>query len=345
MKAINKSIIVIISLFFISCSTEDNDIEVAKENPIEESVDILDLVKWQKIADTPVPNFQAHIVHENKLFSLSIKDTYVFDFELAQWTLLATDSDSVFPNYGLGGLKVNFIRNEKWNMFTEKGLYEFDFQLNKWSVIKEFPQVNGLFSISGFYVEEDIAIYFLDKSNGNDTIYKYDLLTNELLSHSNYINTGDRGETYNGSLKVENSYYYITPGSGTGRSNEILISKFNEDFTTLVPVGNFVTENDMANSVAVQYGNYIIFGLGGTATLDSSTGIITDIRPTLKFYAYDTVNDVFTEMSSPFYESCWAANVIVHNNEYYLINGHTIKNQKVELRTKIEKIEFNFITQ
>lgn len=345
MKLINLSVLLIIGMFLLSCSKEDNtnDSNSEVDTPIAERVEVLNLINWETIADTPVENFDSHIVHENKLFSFSDKDTYVFDFESANWTLLATDADNVIPNISYG-TKVNFIRNGKWNMFTERGLYAFDFELNNWSVIKAFPQSNGLFAIAGFYVEEDMAIYFVDNSNGNDTIYKFDLETNELILHGEYDNMGDRGSTYNGSLVVNNSYYHVKPDNGTGSSNKILISKFNDDFTNLTPINELITENDLDSSVAIKYGNYIIFGQGGVPSADTN-GMITSDNATLKFYAYDVINDVFTEMPTPFYESCWGAEIVVQNNEFYLINGRTIKNQKGEARNKIEKIEFDFITQ
>ncbi|AIZ40957.1 hypothetical protein [Cellulophaga baltica] len=347
MSAVSKSIFLIISFIIISCSSEDSGSDRGDkidENPIAEPIDVLNLVSWHKIADTPVNEFNAHIVYQDKLYSLSERDTYVFDFILAEWTLLASDTANILSNFS-SGLKINFIRNGKWSMFTQRGLYEFDFELNSWSVIKQFPLANGLFSISGFYAEQDEAIYFLDKSNGNKTIYKFDLTTNELEEYSTYINTGNRGDCYNGSLTLDNSNYYVTPSSGTGRSNEIIISKFSEDFTSLISVNNLVTENDLDSSVALQFDDYIIFGLGGIPTVDGADGTVTYAKSTLKFYAYDTLSTVFTEMSTPFYESCWGADVVVYNNEYYLINGRTIKDEKTEFRNKIEKITFDFTTK
>tara|TARA_R110002074_G_scaffold59183_2_gene144275 strand:+ start:68062 stop:69120 length:1059 start_codon:yes stop_codon:yes gene_type:complete len=351
MKLINLSILFTIGMFLISCSKEDSnndsnsgvanpDTEV--DTPIVEQIEVLNLIKWEIIAETPVEKFDAHIVHGNKLFSLSNQSTYEFDFESANWTLLATDTENVLPNISYS-TKVNFIRNGKWNMFTERGLFVFDFELNNWSVIKEFPQSNGIFATAGFYANEDNAIYFVDNSNGNDTIYKFDLVTNELLLHGEYVNVGDRGSTYNGSLVVNNSFYHVKPANGTGTSDKISISKFNDNFTNLNSINELITENDLDGSVAINYGNYIIFGLGGVPSSDAN-GMITSDSTTLKFYSYDVINNVFTEMPTPFYESCWGAEIVVFNNEFYLINGRTIKNQQGEARNKIEKIEFDFIT-
>lgn len=340
MKVVYQSIFFIISMFLISCSSDEskNENNLEDENPTEEPIKVLNLVNIEKIADTPVSIFRSHIVHNNKLFSVSYNDTYVFDFELATWTLLDTNTENVFLNYRFGDPVVNFIRNGDWHMFTESGLFVFDFELSKWSVVKAFPQTNGLFSTAGFYIEEDMAVYFVDNSNGNDTIYKFDLLTNELLMHGEYVNEYFSGNTYNGSLVLSNSYYHVKP-----RSQGIIISKFNEDFTDLSLINDFDTKTYLINSIAISFENYIIFGLGGSATQDAN-GNITKDDSTLKFYAYDTVNDSFAEMPSQFYESCRGAEVVMYNNEFYLINGSTIKNQKSEYRNIIEKLEFDFIT-
>lgn len=350
MKVVNKSIFFIITMFLLSCSSKDDNTdnitndenqvdEPQVDEPIVESKEVLNLINWETISDTPVEIFHSHIVHENKLFSLSYKDTYVFDFELATWNLIATGTNNVLPVNGFGIPAINFIRNGKWNMFTERGLFEFDFELKNWSVIKGFPQVNGLFTTQGFYVEEDLAIYFVDNSNKNETIYKYDLETNELILHSEHDNEGSNGITHNGSLLINNTYYHAKP-----YSNGFIISKFNEDFTDLSLINSITANSSLSGSIAVPYGNYIIFGQGGAPTFGSD-GMLESFNPTLKFYAYDTVNDVFTEMPSPFYESCRGAKVIVYNNEFYVINGFTIRNQKSEARNIIEKIEFDFVTQ
>lgn len=338
MKIINKSIFFIIIMFLMSCTTENdtNNSITNEENQIEEPIQVLNFVNSQKIADTPVERFDSHIVHENKLFSLSDGDTYLFDFESANWTLLSTDN--VLSDYEFGVPVINFIRNGKWNMFTEKGLFEFDFVLLNWTVIKAFPQVNGLFTTAGFYIEDDNAIYFIDKSNRNDTIYKFDLLTNELLNHGEYVNEGDRGTTYNSALALNNSYYHMKQSL-----NGFSIFRFSEDFTDLSFTREFASKNDFSGSIAMSFENYIIFGLGGSIGVDTN-GLVIDDDSTLEFYAYDTIKNVFSEMRTPFYESCKDANVVTYNNEFYLINGRTVKDEKSEARNIIEKIEFDFIT-
>jgi hypothetical protein len=333
----------------MSCATEDNNSDVNSEDEnVEEPVEVLNFINSQKIADTPVDFFDSQIVYENKLFSLRDKDTYVFDFELVTWTLLETNAENVFPTNGFNGEAINFIRNSKWNMFTERGLFEFDFELNNWAAIKVFPSLNGLFSTSGFYLEEDLAIYFIDHSNGNNTIYKFDLVTNELLNHGEYVNVGNRGITNNGSLVINNSYYYLRPvvatGASVGRTDGILISKFNEDFTSLNTINQLKVDNFVSDGVAMSYKDDIIFGLGGDLSIDTN-GLVKDVSATFKFFTYNTINDSFTEMATPFYEYCGRADIIVYNDEFYLINGITIKNNKTEFRKKIEKLEFDFITQ
>ncbi|WP_435262215.1 hypothetical protein [Tenacibaculum sp. nBUS_03] len=336
MKIFSKLLFFIFLPPFIACSSEaiDDNKNTDEPSPI---VKVLDIVNSEKIADTPSLNLNTHIVHKDNLFSVGEKSTYMFDFQAASWTLISTDNKT--PNGGAGS--INFIRNEKWYMFTVNGLYEFNFSNKEWKTIKSISNSTGLFSAEGFYIEADQAIYFTSPENSNTNIYKYNLITNELSTHKVNGSIGlYGGVTYNNSLIINNTYYNIRPSANT-----ITISKFNEDFTSLTTINTFKGKQgiDFSQSTAIKYGNYIIFGLGGVPTVDNNNSIIND-PSVLSFYYYDTVNEVFTEMPTPFYESCRLGSLITYKNEFYLIDGKTIKNKKNLLRNKIEKLEFDFVT-
>lgn len=339
MKHLSLIASLLIFICLVACSKDSKNIddEPIDENQMkneEEPIELLNLINWTKIADTPAQRFRAHIVHKDKLFSVSDKETYVFDFQTADWTLLGTDSD--LPDLWNGGQTINFMRNGKWYMFNRRAFYEFDFDLKDWQVIDSFSQSNFL-STEGFYVEEDNALYIVDQVNNNDKIYKYDLLTNELMVHGSFISENHRGWTFNSSLLIDNSHYYIRP-YGHLNDKGILISKFQEDFTNLVSLNIYEFEKEMDDSVAMSFGEYIIVGLGGTSSAEYD-------YTSKKFYAYNTTNNELTEMPTSFYESCFGADIVEYKNEFYLINGSTIKNQNIEFRNTIEKLEFDFITQ
>ncbi len=335
MKLIKRSVWLVISLLSVACSSDSTDATPTEAIDEEVEIEVLDLVNVQTIADTPIPDFDSFLVFRDKLYAVKAKDTYVFDFTLTTWSFLGTDTD--MPNFLDSGF--SFLRNGKWNLFTGGGLFEFDFDLEDWKVIDLFPQSNSLFYVNGFYLESEEALFFTDRANGNDTIYKYDLLTNELILYSTYNNEGYHGGIANNSFVVNGSHYLIE----LERSNLPSIYKFNDDFTELNSINNYSIENQLDGGVAMNFENYIIFGLGGIPTSDGEN--ITRDPSTLKFYSYDVVNNIFAEMQSSLYESCRAANLVTYNNEFYLINGRTIKNQKSEARNSIEKIEFDFITQ
>ncbi|WP_234859494.1 hypothetical protein [Aquimarina aquimarini] len=340
MVLIKRVIWLIIVLFSVACSKDDtNEGPSQNENEeVEVLEDILDIVSIETIAETPIPKFDSYIVRGDEAFFVKGKDTYVFDFRSATWTFLGTDTD--MPDYLDLGQGVSFIRNGKWNLLVDKGLFEFDFNLQDWQVIDLFPQVNGIFSVEGFYIEADNAVYYVDPSNGNEIIYKYDLLTNQTSSYSTRVNDGAYGTISNNAFIVNNSFYYLTLGDW----NNMLVSKFNEDFTTLDIINDYETEYFLDSSVAMLLDDNIIFGFGGVPSVDNNETVIY-APSTLKFYYYNITKNTFTEMPTPFYESCYGAMVVSYNNEYYLINGNTITNKKIEARNTIEKIKFDFVKQ
>ncbi len=338
MKLLARSVCLFVIIFLTACSSESAneatipvDDEVAEEETPKE---VLDLVNVQTIANTPIPGFDSFLVFGDKVYTVKAKDTYVFDFTLATWSFLGTDQDMPdFLNLG-----ISFLRNGKWNLFTEGGLFEFDFDLEDWKAIDRFPQANGIFYTDGFYIAAEEAIYFIDRANGNDTIYKYDLQTNELISHSSYDNKGDYGGISNNTFTINGSNYLLKLEAYT----QPAIYKFNDDFSELLFVNEYRTEDQLDGGIAMQLGNYIIFGLGGIPSANGD--VITSDPSTLKFYSYDVLNDVFAEMPSSFYESCRVANLVTYNNEFYVLNGFTIKDQRSEARNTFEKIEFEVVT-
>ena len=339
MKLLKIKVSLILIILLCSCSKENSGKDINSEDEtavMEESVEILDFIGAEIIAETPVPDFNTHVVFGDKLYSISMEDTYAFDFDLAKWTLLTSDSETPSTDFDYG---IDFMRNGKWNRFMKNGLYEFDFDLLDWTEIKKIPFLPyEIFSAEGFYVEEDDAIYFIDQVNSKDEIFKYDLISNELIIHSTFSEEGGWFPVSKSSFKINDTYYVVSLSA----RNTMKISKFDENFTTFETLNKQQIANSFDTGVAAQFENNIVFGLGGVPSADSDN--IIDFDPSnLKFFLYDTDKNIFSEMPTPFYESCRAARLVTYNNEFYLINGATIKNSQSEIRNTIEKLEFGYI--
>lgn len=338
MKIIVKGILLFLTFITLSCSSEvDNDsMPIIDNTPIEkEVIEGLDFVGATLVEDTLDKSFSACFVHEDKMYATAEDETYMFEFATNTWSLLATDVDTPDSDFELG---INFIRNNKWHRLIRKGLFVYDFETANWERVKLLTNTLGIFSNEGFYVEEDDAVYFVDQTNGKENIFIYDLLSNELSIHSTYVNDGGWYPISTNAF-TKNDTNYIVSLSGW---KSMKISKFNDDFTTFETINNFGTENHLDDSVACQYGDYFIFGLGGVPTGDGEGNIISD-PSTLNFFYYNILNNTFGTMSTPFYESRRSAQLVTYNNEFYLVGGYTIKNGKSEITTKVEKLEFKIV--
>lgn len=338
MKTLFKITYLFTLILFFSCSSED--VNQPDTDPIdettEESKEVLDLVDIDTIATTPDSNFYSFIVHEDKLYTVKAGETQVFDFNTSKWTLIVNDAD--MPSYYDTG--ISFIRNGKWNLLTSKGLFEYNFELKDWKVLDRYSGSKSIFYLQGLYVESEDMVYFIDQANGNDNIYKYDLKQKEYIIHSTFENNSSNGEIQNGAFTIDGIHYILKLED----YNEIGIYKFNEDFSELKLVNNYRTEKFLDSSIALQYGNYIIFGLGGIPSADNND-IITHDPSNLKFYAYNVKKDSFSEAPTQFYQSRRNAKLVTYNNNFYLINGFTIENKKSKKVNLIEQIEFNFVKQ
>ncbi|WP_127141997.1 hypothetical protein [Flagellimonas marinaquae] len=332
-------------VLFIGCSSGDSneilnpdaaeeETESPIENPNPSNEGVLDLVSVQYVADTPKLAMDLHLVLGNSLYSIKGQDTYVFNFDTTVWTYLGSDPD--LPNFIASG--ISFLRNGLWTIFTSRGLYEFDFSLQDWKAIDVFP-LNENFYISAFYIEEQDAIYYVDPANGNRTIYKYLLDTNESIAQGGYGLNGNFSLVSPNTF-VHNNGYYITYVT----DEEVFeVHKFSSDFTKLEMVNSYNVGHSLDNGVAMLFEDYIIFGLGGVSNLNEDLSV-TFLRSDRRFYFYDLVNDKFLDIPSYFYEGRMNASLVTYNNEFYLINGFTIENNQNEPKLSMEKLKFNHVT-
>lgn len=340
MKHIWKGISFIFTITLMACSSnEDSDIisTIDPDPIVEEPVATLDFVNAEFVAETPSTDLNTCFVHNDKMYATAGDETYVFDFGQKAWSLLTIDADTPKTTFDIG---FNLIREGKWYRLIRKGLYVFDFELNDWEVIKSFPLSDSVYSILGYYVESDDAVYLVDKINRREIIYKYDLLTNEFIAHSTFENNAGWYPISENAFIINDTKYVVHLSNW----NKMKVSKFNEDFTVFKSINELETENYLDESVACQFGENIIFGLGGVPTSDAD-GNITRDPSTLNFYFYNTITDAFGTMSTPFYESCRDAHLVTYNNEYYLVGGRTITNNKSEPRITIEKLQFEVVEQ
>lgn len=339
MKILLKTISLLTLLFFLSCSSEDvnqPNSEPTGNETNEQQKEVLDLIKVDTIATTPDLNFYSFLVHQDKLYAVKSGETQVFDFSTSKWSLLVNDTD--LPSYYDTG--ISFIRNGKWNLLTSKGLFEYNFELKDWKVLSWYSGSKNIFYLQGLYIESQDMVYFIDQANGNDDIYKYDLKKNEYIVHSEFNNIGNYGEIHNGAFTIDGIHYILKLDS----YNKMGIYKFNEDFSELTLVNNYSTKKFLDSSVALKYGDNIIFGLGGIPSVDNND-IITHDPSNLKFYSYNVKNNLFSEAPTQFYQPRRNAKLITYNNNFYLINGFTIKDKKSERMNLIEKIKFDFVKQ
>ncbi|WP_155941657.1 hypothetical protein [Maribacter sp. Hel_I_7] len=338
MKNIGKSVCFILAIISMACSSSDDATVTAPVEAIPEEiapVETLDFVNAEFVADMPVSQFNTSFVYDDKIYATVEDETYAFDIGSKTWSLLTTDTDTPKTTFDIG---LNFIRDGKWYRLIRKGLFVFDFELNDWEVIKSFPLSDLIYSIQGYYVEAENAVYVLDQINRAEIIYKYDLLTNELMEHSTFDNNA-------GWYPISENAFIINDTRYVAHLNDwedMEISKFNEDYTVFETINVLETENYLDEGVACQFGDYIIFGLGGVPTGDAN-GNITRDPSTLNFHYYNTITDTFGTMNTPFYESCRDAQLVTYNNEYYLIGGLTITNNRTEFRSTIEKLQFEII--
>lgn len=340
-----KVLLLTMSLFFSSCSKKSSIDEKPSEDDnvvLEEQLEVLDFINVETISETPITKFNSHFLNNDKLYSISDDKTYMYDFIENTWTLLSTDSNTPSGNYFELGL--NFLRNGKWNRLISDGLFVFDFNSNDWNLIKAIPFLPyEIFTTSeGFYIQEEDAIYFVDTANSKEEIFKFDLSVNELTVHDTFLNDGGYFPLSKSSHEINDSYYVVSViNENLAGPKTMKISKFTDDFSNLETLNKIKTENDLESGIALRYGDNLIFGLGGIPSSDSNE-IIYD-PSTLKFFLYDVSKNSFSEMPTPFYESCRNAKLVTYNNEYYLIGGFTIKNNQSVLRNSIEKIEFGFV--
>ncbi|WP_396634509.1 hypothetical protein [Maribacter sp. R86514] len=335
MKIIIKSILLFFAFLTFSCSSDVEEDTIIIDNIVEEKevIEGVDFVSATLVEDTLGKSFSVCFVHEDKIYATAENETYMFDFATSSWSLLATDDDT--PDFERG---INFIRNDKWYRLVRKGLYTYDFEMANWERIKLLTNTFGIFSNEGFYVEDDDAVYFVDQTNGKENIFIYDLLTNELGIHGTYTNDGGWYPISSNAFIYNNTNYLVSLNNW----NSMKVSTFNDNFTTFETVNSLSVENQLDGSVACQFGDYFIFGLGGVPTVDGE-GNITHDPSNINFYYYNVLTDAFGTMSTPFYEKRRGSHLVTYNNEYYLVGGYTIKNERSEITSKVEKLEFKIV--
>lgn len=339
MKTLLKTISLLTLLFFLSCSSEDvnqPNSEPTGDETNEQQKEVLDLVKVDTIANTPESDFYSFITYQDKLYTVKGGETQVFDFSTSKWSLLVNDAD--LPSYYDTG--ISFIRNGKWNLLTSKGLFEYNFELKDWKVLSRYSGSKNIFYLQGLYIESQDMVYFIDQANGNDDIYKYDLKKNEYIVHGEFNNTGGHGEIHNGAFTIDGVHYILKLDS----FSKLGIYKFSDDFSKLTLINQHSTPEILAGSVSLQHKEQIIFGLGGSVSVDSND-IITSESSNLNFYSYDIKNNTFSEAPTKFYQPRYYAKLATYNNEFYLLNGRTIKDNKTEEVNLIEKIKFDLVKQ
>lgn len=337
----SRIFIICLLFIFISCSKESTSTSTTQEQEIEEPVFVLDAINVETLSDSPEGFSRTKMIYNDKLYTVYEDKTFMYDLKSNTWSLILGSDIDLDNTHFYFGNHTNFIKDNKWYLLSDRELLEYNFEQNDWTKIETFPISNGRFYVHGIF--KDDAIYFVDKGNGNPDIYKYDFETSNVTTIGSYDNPGDRGPLSNSIFEINGSYYYAQI-----LARGMRFSKFSSDFENLETLNEFNYENNFDNAFSGAstwvYDDKIIFGLGGSITQDSNGETIVNSLINNKLFSYDTKTNEFSSLeNTPIEEACIAAQTFSYNNEYYLFDGITINNEKVERRNLLQKLTFNIV--
>ncbi len=328
-----KVFLVAILIFCFGCSK--NDSETVDTNPIseEEPEIVLDLVATETLGTTPFSKAWQYIVHEDILYVVDDTNTYSFDLITKQWETIS-DLQVEVTNFAPFLSSISFIREGKWCLFSSRGLWEFDFDLNMWNEIPVFSP-DTFFNPKGFYV--DNLLHFVSNANGNDKIYTYDFATNSVSEQGTFEMSGNRGEITQPVFKVGNDYFTVLYTDG------FAVYKYGENFKTMELINKY-NAFPLSNCSAFLFEDKLVFGLAGSATVDLDGNYLSSNISDALYY-YDIEKNEFGQLPSPFSEARYGALPFAYGNEYFLMGGTTVIEEKIVTRTSIEKLTFEYVTQ
>ncbi len=329
-------------VLFLACSKDSTlDTKTATQPEPEQEVEkqqLLNLTHVQGLATPPFETPATSIDYEGKLYVVGDGNTYTYDFSSDQWNLIYERIANPLNN-GWFNSDISFLRDGRWFVYSHYGLWSFDFVEKEWMLEHRTEIGEGFHFPTGTYLNG--TLYIFDRASRDDTIYTYDFENHQLVEHGSFDNPGFWGFIRNPIFKVGAKLYYLHLTAGGGYYNDISVYEINTDFKNMTLLDTYRVERTLADSAAFLYDGKIIFGLGGDVSGDGN-GNITTYGINDKFNYYDPQSNTFHEMPDSFYEGRINSLPATYNNESYLLNGRTIKNNESENKTTLDKLTFEF---